>query len=211
MTSPPRGPSMVATTWELIPWVMVALLAPLARDRYLWLLWFWGTPVLGATAPCNQKTEAACDAVVRTTDTCEVCRRYESIICCAECKDCVCSDCACKGCYDSLDSPGYCDYCRACCPNRWQLQRATRCQYTTAATCLAAPAAERCVWDPWRQRCLGLVPAAGRGMEQCHRHSFSEVALPARFTAGAVAVAMTDCTRDLRAGRSTLNGSCGTL
>ena len=113
-TSPPREPSMVATTWELIPWAMVALRAPWARFGT-------GGGIAGDTV-----------AVVRTTDTCEVCHRCESVICCAECKECVCADCACEGCYDSWDSPRYCDYCRSCCPNRRQLQRATRCQYTKA-------------------------------------------------------------------------------
>ena len=43
-------------------------------------------------------------------------------------------------------------------PNYRLRTRATRCQYPTASSCRSAPAAERCIWDAIRQRCLGLVP-----------------------------------------------------
>ena len=76
---------------------------------------------------CDEHTVAAAELFARTkstspwqaTDTCEVCRQLESIMCCTLCKDCVCGDCACDQCYESHDWPGYCGYCRFCCPNRW--------------------------------------------------------------------------------------------
>ena len=60
---------------------------------------------------------------LQATDTCGVCRLFESIMCCTLCKDCVCGDCTCDQCYESYDWPGYCGYCRGCCPNQWQTQK----------------------------------------------------------------------------------------
>ena len=79
----------------------------------------------------DKHTAAAVVAVARAiissplqaTDTCGVCRRFESIMCCTLCKDCVCGDCTCDQCYESYDWPGYCGYCRGCCPNQWQTQK----------------------------------------------------------------------------------------